>query len=138
VFSWSDYLTDTNSQPAPASALRVPSSVCDMEAGMKLEAVSATCDSDITVATVSHVLGDMLVLTCDVTGRQHVVCANSLDIFPPGWSLSNKYPLIAPPVTPAQTATTAVSTRLVHIVDYLCHILELITVVEDSKQKSDL
>ena len=74
----------------------------EFERGMKLEAVNPSQANQICVATITRIVDHLLWLHLDGAPGivpNHVVEAESFDIFPVGWCESNGYPLKTPKKT---------------------------------------
>lgn len=107
-FDWLKYLLVTDSDAAPDACFRYYDGNYNFSASTMLEACNPFNPSEICVASVIAVHGNVLHLRLFPSEsrnpgmpsqRNHIDCfvhASSQDIFPVGWCQSNNYPLSAP------------------------------------------
>lgn len=107
-FKWSEYLKQQDSKPAPAELFRTKTER-KFQNGMKLEAVNPFTPSQICVATITKIAGRHIWLHFDGSKQpNHIVDAESQDIFPVGWCDSVGYPLRSPKKLMAQKKKVAI------------------------------
>nr|XP_061810224.1 lethal(3)malignant brain tumor-like protein 4 [Nerophis lumbriciformis] len=103
-FDWSSYLRSTGAQAAPPeifpcrAAVSKPTSSCDFQVGMKLEAVDQKNPSLVCVASVADVADDRVLVHFDNWDNSYDYWCDSASplIRPVGWCEEHGRPLTAP------------------------------------------